>query len=62
MIYEGNHSYNFFFNKILLIIYRLNYLEAVLMEVQRHSNVAPLAIAHRTIRKTSLQEYTIPKV
>lgn len=41
---------------------RLNYLEAVLMEVQRHSNVAPLAIAHRTVRKTSLQEYIIPKV
>nr|QRY28570.1 cytochrome P450 CYP15A1 [Sitobion avenae] len=40
---------------------KLNYLEAVLMEVQRHSNVAPLAIAHRTIRKTSLQEYIIPK-
>ncbi|XP_027842396.2 methyl farnesoate epoxidase-like [Aphis gossypii] len=40
---------------------RLNYLEAVLMEVQRHSNVAPLAIAHRTIRTTSLQEYIIPK-
>lgn len=32
------------------------------MEVQRHSNVAPIAIAHRTIRKTSLQEYIIPKV
>ncbi|KAL5237917.1 hypothetical protein ACI65C_005327 [Semiaphis heraclei] len=40
---------------------KLNYLEAVLMEVQRHSNVAPLAIAHRAIRKTSLQEYIIPK-
>ncbi|CAI6352811.1 unnamed protein product [Macrosiphum euphorbiae] len=40
---------------------KLNYLEAVLMEVQRHSNVAPLAIAHRTIRKTSLQDYIIPK-
>jgi len=46
----------------MVIIHRLNYLEAVLMEVQRHSNVAPLAIAHRTIRKTSLQEYIIPKV
>ncbi|XP_050521557.1 methyl farnesoate epoxidase-like isoform X3 [Daktulosphaira vitifoliae] len=38
----------------------LTYLEAVLMEVQRHSNVAPIAIAHRSIRKTSLQEYKIP--
>ncbi|XP_025207305.1 methyl farnesoate epoxidase-like [Melanaphis sacchari] len=40
---------------------KLSYLEAVLMEVQRHSNVAPLAIAHRTIRKTNLQKYIIPK-
>ncbi|XP_050428296.1 methyl farnesoate epoxidase-like [Adelges cooleyi] len=39
---------------------KLTYLEATLMEVQRHSNVAPLAIAHRTVRKTSLQEYIIP--
>lgn len=41
---------------------RLNYLEAVLMEVQRHSNVAPLAIAHRSVRNTSIHEYIIPKV
>ncbi|XP_029348013.1 methyl farnesoate epoxidase-like isoform X2 [Acyrthosiphon pisum] len=41
---------------------RLNYLEAVFMEVQRHSNVVPLAIAtNRTIRKTTLQDYIIPK-
>lgn len=32
------------------------------METQRFVNVAPLAIAHRTIRKTSIQEYIIPKV
>lgn len=41
---------------------RLTYLEAVIMEVHRYSNVAPLAIAHRTTRKTSLQEYILPKV
>ncbi|XP_022181369.1 methyl farnesoate epoxidase-like [Myzus persicae] len=41
---------------------KLNYLEAVLMEVQRHSNVVPLAIAtKRTIQKTRLQKYIIPK-
>ncbi|XP_060857669.1 methyl farnesoate epoxidase-like [Metopolophium dirhodum] len=41
---------------------RLNYLEAVFMEVQRLSNVVPLAIAtNRSIRKTTLQDYIIPK-
>lgn len=44
------------------MLFRLNYLEVVLMETQRYSNIAPIAIAHRTIRKTSLQEYIIPEV
>lgn len=32
------------------------------METQRYCNIAPLAIAHRTMRKTSLQDYVIPEV
>lgn len=39
----------------------LPYVEAVLSEIQRISNVAPLGIAHRTTEKLQFREYTIPK-
>lgn len=39
----------------------LPYVEAVLSEIQRISNVAPLGIAHRTTETVQFQEYTIPK-
>lgn len=39
----------------------LPYVEAVLSEILRFSNVAPLGIAHRAIESTTLQQYTIPK-
>lgn len=39
----------------------LPYVEAVLSEIQRISNVAPLGIAHRTTESVQFQEYVIPK-
>lgn len=39
----------------------LPYVEAVLSEIMRISNVAPLGIAHRTIENTQFREYLIPK-
>ncbi|XP_019871649.1 methyl farnesoate epoxidase-like [Aethina tumida] len=40
---------------------RLKYTEAVLMEIQRRTNVPPLGIAHRAIRDTFLLGYKIPE-
>lgn len=39
----------------------LPYVEAVLSEIQRISNVAPLGIAHRTTETVQFQKYKIPK-
>ncbi|XP_021697821.1 methyl farnesoate epoxidase [Aedes aegypti] len=39
----------------------LPYTEAVLCEIQRISNIAPLAIAHRTVAPVQLGTYVIPK-
>ncbi|XP_062550244.1 methyl farnesoate epoxidase-like [Armigeres subalbatus] len=39
----------------------LPYTEAVLCEIQRISNVAPLAIAHRTLAPVQLGSHVIPK-
>lgn len=39
----------------------LPYVEAVLSEIQRISNVAPLGIAHRTMKTSQFREYSIPK-
>lgn len=39
----------------------LPYCEAVLSEIQRISNVAPLGIAHRCIDDVQFNDYTIPK-
>lgn len=39
---------------------QLPYVEAVLSEIMRISNVAPLAIAHRTIETTQFRQYLIP--
>ncbi|XP_063236602.1 methyl farnesoate epoxidase-like isoform X2 [Bacillus rossius redtenbacheri] len=40
---------------------RLCYVEAVLMEVQRHSGVVPVAVAHRALKTTELMGHTIPE-
>lgn len=40
---------------------KLKYTEAVIREVQRYVNVAPLAIAHKAMRDADLQGYQIPK-
>nr|QST15064.1 CYP370A2 protein [Diaphanosoma celebensis] len=39
----------------------LTYTEAVLMEIQRMSSIAPFAVPHRAVVDTQLQGYTIPK-
>ncbi|XP_058835271.1 methyl farnesoate epoxidase-like [Topomyia yanbarensis] len=39
----------------------LPFTEAVICEIQRISNVAPLAIAHRTLQPVQLGTYVIPK-
>nr|WGW06502.1 CYP15A1 [Blattella germanica] len=39
----------------------LHYLEAVLMELQRHVNVAPSGIAHRVLQNTVLMGHSIPQ-
>nr|CAH7744053.1 unnamed protein product [Callosobruchus chinensis] len=40
---------------------RLKYTEAVLMEIQRRTNIAPLGIAHRAVRDTNLGGYNVPE-
>ena len=40
----------------------LPYTEAALMEAQRLSNITPLAVAHKALRDTQLQGYSIPQV
>nr|AYE67166.1 cytochrome P450 [Laodelphax striatellus] len=40
---------------------QLNYVEAVIMEVQRFCNVAPLTIPHRTKKQVKLEEFIIPQ-
>jgi cytochrome P450 len=40
----------------------LPYTEAALMEAQRLSNITPLAVAHKALRDTQLQGYSIPRV
>lgn len=40
---------------------RLPYVEATLSEIIRFANVAPLAIAHRSLTNCQLQQYQIPK-
>ncbi|XP_055531617.1 methyl farnesoate epoxidase-like [Wyeomyia smithii] len=39
----------------------LPYVEAVICEIQRIANVAPLAIAHRTLQPVQLGAYVVPK-
>lgn len=39
----------------------MKYTEAVLMEVQRRTNIAPLGIAHRATKNTKLHGYHIPE-
>ncbi|KAI7815650.1 cytochrome p450 [Rhyzopertha dominica] len=40
---------------------RLTYTEAVIMEIQRRTNVPPLGISHRAVSTTYLFDYRIPK-
>jgi len=40
----------------------LPYSEAVLMEIQRISSIAPLTVPHVAMKETQLQGYTIPEV
>ncbi|KAL0267964.1 UNVERIFIED_CONTAM: hypothetical protein PYX00_010079 [Menopon gallinae] len=40
---------------------RLGYVEAVLLEVLRHSTVVPVSVAHRSVREVEYQGYVIPK-
>ena len=40
----------------------LPYTEAVLMEAQRCSTIAPFVVPHYAVKDTNLQGYTIPKV
>ena len=54
------HSYTFV--AIAFDLIRLSYTEAVLMEVQRISDIVPLGVAHRATKATRLQGYTIPEV
>ena len=42
--------------------FSLPYTEAVLMEAQRCSSIAPYAVPHYAVKDTKLQGYTIPKV
>ncbi len=44
------------------IWFSLPYTEAVLMEAQRCSTIAPFTVPHLAMRDTQLQGYTIPKV
>ncbi len=39
----------------------LPYTEAVLMEAQRMSTIAPFTVPHYALKETQLQGYTIPK-
>ncbi|KAJ9576497.1 hypothetical protein L9F63_025607 [Diploptera punctata] len=39
----------------------LRYLEAVLMEIQRHATIAPSGIPHKALKNTVLMGHTIPK-
>ncbi|XP_030764527.1 methyl farnesoate epoxidase-like [Sitophilus oryzae] len=39
----------------------LKYTQAVLMEIQRRCNLAPMGVTHRTTKTTSLYGYTIPE-
>ncbi|CAG9763050.1 unnamed protein product [Ceutorhynchus assimilis] len=39
----------------------LKYTQAVLLELQRRSNLAPMGIAHRAVKRTKLMGYDIPE-
>ena len=40
--------------------FRLPYVEATILEVQRYKTLGPLAIAHRTLKDTEVGSYFIP--
>ncbi|XP_065208483.1 methyl farnesoate epoxidase-like isoform X2 [Planococcus citri] len=40
---------------------KLVYLEATIMEVQRHGSPVPITVPHKTIQDTKLMNYSIPK-
>lgn len=39
----------------------MKYTEAVLMEIQRRTNIAPMGIAHRAMKNTQFYGYNIPE-
>lgn len=43
-------------------MFRLSYLNAFLMEVQRKASIVPNAVPHCAVRDTEFQGYIIPKV
>lgn len=40
---------------------RLNYIQAVILEIQRCGSIAPLSLPHSTLEETELFNYKIPK-
>lgn len=49
-------------NKVNRIINSLPYTDAVLMEAQRMTTIAPVTAPHRALKDTKLCGYSIPKV
>lgn len=43
------------------ILFRMKYTEAVIIEIQRRTNIAPLGIAHRAMKDTHFYGYHIPE-
>lgn len=48
--------------KVIDLVYSLPYTEAVLMEAQRISSIAPFTVPHFAMADTKLQGHSIPKV
>jgi cytochrome P450 len=46
----------------LELMFRLPYTEAVLLEIQRVSSIAPLLPPHLTLTDVTYRDYKIPKV
>jgi len=42
------------------VLYSLPYVEATMLELMRYKTLAPLAMAHRTMKDTEVGGYYIP--